>query len=90
MSVEKHVHQRKKKYVVNHKLEHVDDIRFREPFGKIRVVFIYKIRSALPSTRYLYLRLYSGTLSSKIVCSVCILVPNLVRLCVQSVLWYII
>ena len=32
-------------YVVNQKLEHVDDIRFRKPFGRIRVVFFYKIRS---------------------------------------------
>ena len=27
------------KYVVNQKLEHVDDISFGEPFGKIRVFF---------------------------------------------------
>ena len=32
------------KYVVNQKLEHVEDISFRELFGRIRVVF-YKIRS---------------------------------------------
>jgi hypothetical protein len=32
------------KYVVNQKLEHVEDIGFRELFGRIRVVF-YKIRS---------------------------------------------
>ena len=31
------------KYVVNQKLKHFDDISFREPFGRIRVVF-YKIR----------------------------------------------
>jgi hypothetical protein len=31
-------------YVVNQKLEHVDDISFRELFGRIRVHF-YKIRS---------------------------------------------
>ena len=29
-------------YVVNQKLEHVDDISFGEPFGKIRVVFFTK------------------------------------------------
>ena len=28
-------------------LEHVDDVSFRELFGRIRVVFIYKIRSVL-------------------------------------------
>ena len=33
------------KYVVNQKLDHVDDISFRELFGRIRVVFFYKIRS---------------------------------------------
>ena len=32
------------KYGVNQKLEHVDDISFRELFDRIRVVF-YKIRS---------------------------------------------
>ena len=32
------------KYVVNQKLEHVEDISFRELFDGIRVVF-YKIRS---------------------------------------------
>jgi hypothetical protein len=32
------------KYVVNQKLEHVDDISFKELFGRIRVAF-YKIRS---------------------------------------------
>ena len=32
------------KYVVNQKLEHVDDISFRELFGRIRVVF-YNILS---------------------------------------------
>ena len=31
------------KYVVNQKLEHIEDISFRELFGRIRVVF-YKIR----------------------------------------------
>jgi hypothetical protein len=31
-------------YVVNQKLQHVDDISFRERFGRIRV-FFYKIRS---------------------------------------------
>jgi hypothetical protein len=38
LSVEKHVHQRDK-YVVNKKLEHVDDISFRELCGRIRVLF---------------------------------------------------
>ena len=33
------------KYCVNQRLEHVDDICFREVFGRIRVVF-YQIRSA--------------------------------------------
>jgi hypothetical protein len=33
------------KYVVNQKLEHVDDISFRKLFGRIRVGFFYKIRS---------------------------------------------
>ena len=32
------------KYVVNQKFEHVDDISFRELFGRIRVVFC-KVRS---------------------------------------------
>ena len=32
------------KYVVNQKLQHADDINFRELFGRIRVVF-YKIKS---------------------------------------------
>jgi hypothetical protein len=39
--VEKHVHQNNK-YVVNKKIEHVDDISFRELFGRIRVGFFYK------------------------------------------------
>jgi hypothetical protein len=43
------------KYVVNQKLEHIDDISFRELFGRIRVFYFYKIMS-LPTTRYLYLR----------------------------------
>jgi hypothetical protein len=44
------------KYVVNQKLEHVDDISLRELFGRIRVSF-YKIKDlSLPRTRYLYLR----------------------------------
>jgi hypothetical protein len=38
------------KYVVNQKLEHVEDISFRELFGRIRVVF-YKIRSVSYLTR---------------------------------------
>ena len=38
LSVEKHVHQ-SDKYVVNKKLEHVDDISFRELCGRIRVLF---------------------------------------------------
>jgi hypothetical protein len=38
------------KYIVNQKLEHVDDISFRELFGRIRVVF-YKLRSTdIPHT----------------------------------------
>ena len=34
----------KYKYVVNQKLEHVDDLSFREPFGRIMSVLFYKIR----------------------------------------------
>jgi len=30
---------KRKKYCVNQNLEHVDDISFRELFGRIRVVF---------------------------------------------------
>jgi len=37
------------KYVVNQKLEHVDDISFREMFGRNRVVF-YKLRSNKEAT----------------------------------------
>ena len=51
----KNTSTKENKYVVNQNLEHVDDISFRELFGRIRVMF-YKIRSSLPSTRYLYLR----------------------------------
>jgi len=43
-------------YVVNQKLEYVDDIIFRELLGRIRVVFFYKEDLSVPSTRYLYLR----------------------------------
>jgi hypothetical protein len=42
-------------YVVNKKLEHVDDISFGESFGNFRSV-CYQINLSLPSTRYLYLR----------------------------------
>jgi hypothetical protein len=47
------------KYVVNQtKHEHVDDISFRELFGRIRVGFFFKIiyDLSLPNTRSLYLR----------------------------------
>ena len=47
------------KYVVNQKLEHVDDISFRELFGRIRVLFFFlqnKIDLSRPSTGYCYLR----------------------------------
>jgi hypothetical protein len=40
----KNTYTKYNKYVVNQKLEHVEDISFREHFGRIRVVF-YKIRS---------------------------------------------
>ena len=42
-SYEKNTSSKHSKYVVNQKLEHVEDISFRELFGRIRVVF-YKIR----------------------------------------------
>jgi hypothetical protein len=42
-SYEKNTSTKHNKYVVNQKLEHVEDISFREFFGRIRVVF-YKIR----------------------------------------------
>jgi hypothetical protein len=42
-SYEKNTSTKHNKYVVNQKLEHVEDISFRELFGRIRVVF-YKIR----------------------------------------------
>jgi hypothetical protein len=42
------------KYVVNQKLEHVDDISFRELFGRIRVAF-HKIKS-VPSLGVVWIR----------------------------------
>ena len=42
-SYEKNTSTKHNKYVVNQKLEHVEDISFRKLFGRIRVVF-YKIR----------------------------------------------
>ena len=45
------------KYVVNQKLEHVDDIIFRELFGRISVFFCLRKKDmSFPSTMYLYLR----------------------------------
>jgi hypothetical protein len=38
------------KYVVNQKVEHVDDVSFGEPFAKIRVVF-NKLNLSLPRVR---------------------------------------
>jgi hypothetical protein len=35
------IHAKHSKYVVNQKLEHVDDISFRELFGRIRVGFFF-------------------------------------------------
>ena len=35
------------KYVVNQKVEHVDDISFRELFGRIRVVFFFLNKSCI-------------------------------------------
>jgi hypothetical protein len=46
------------KYVVNQKLEHIDDISFRELFGRIRVLYFYKIMS-LPTTRITSQIMYS-------------------------------
>ena len=40
----KNTSTKQNKYVVNQKLEHVDDISFRELFDRIRVI-AYKIRS---------------------------------------------
>ena len=42
------------KYAVKQKLEHVDDINFREVFGRIRVV-CFKYDLSCPKTRHLYL-----------------------------------
>ena len=43
------------KYVVNQKLEHVDDISFRQLFSRIRLFYTQYDRS-LPSARHVYLR----------------------------------
>jgi len=40
----KNTSTKENKYVVNQTLEHVDDISFREIFGRIRV-FSYKVKS---------------------------------------------
>ena len=54
----KNTSTKENKYVVNQKLEHVDDISFRELFGSIRVVFCFrKYDLSRPSTKYQYLRL---------------------------------
>ena len=49
------------KYVVTQKLDHYDDISFRELFGRIRILGILFCKNkkhflSLPKTRYLYLR----------------------------------
>jgi hypothetical protein len=49
----KNTSTKENKYVVNQKLEHVDDISFRELFGSIRVVFCFrKYDLSRPSTKY--------------------------------------